>query len=133
MALTTPSLTPADETSDYGSDFDDSAFELLSQIESQHVKKELVVASIEDIPLPAEHEPQDQRIHLRVSRLPQGDHSWSDDLLGSQERGLREASVEIEYDRGNRGSFSRAYIRDPSSISGLTWLTPPAPHSQPNG
>lgn len=99
----------ADNISDYGSDLDESAFDLLSQVESHQVKKDNLLATIEDIPLPAEHETPDQRIHVRVSRLQQGSGSWSEDLLGSQGRGLREASIEVEYDEENRGSFSRAF------------------------
>lgn len=121
-----------DNVSDYGSDLDEGAFELLSQVESQQVSKAALIASIEDIPVPAEHETPGQRIHVRVSRLQQGNNSWSEDLLGSQTGDVREASVEVEYDEDNRRSFNRAYaqisVRDVKVT--LTSLTRAAPCSE---
>ncbi len=115
MALTASQpnevISVTDNTSDYGSDIDDeTAFDILSQVES---RKPSILASIEEVPLPAEHESLEQRIHLRLSRLQQSldsvreSSSKIESIISTRQ--VREASVEVEYDEGNRGSFSRAY------------------------
>jgi hypothetical protein len=108
MAFLTPlrdaPIATTDTASDYGSDIDDeTAFSLLSQAESQPLPA-AIVASIEDLPSPGHDEAVEQRIHLRSSQLQQSD-SKIDSLIKT--RRSRQASVEIEYDEPNRGSFSR--------------------------
>ncbi|KAK5168721.1 uncharacterized protein LTR77_006030 [Saxophila tyrrhenica] len=106
----TSTVTP-DNASDYGSDIDDeTAFSLLSQAELQAPVEPSFLASIEDIPIPVEHESLEQRIHLRLSRLQQSLDSVRESsarieaIVGA--RRAQEASVEIEYDEINRGQFS---------------------------
>jgi hypothetical protein len=109
-ALPDPTTLIPDNISDYGSDFDEeSAFDILSQLESQPAAK-IKIEDIEDIPF--EHEPPAQRIHLRFSRLQQSVASALESSARIEsiisKRQVREASVEVEYDESNRGSFSRA-------------------------
>ena len=74
----------ADNASDYGSDLDDAtAFDLLSQAESQPLNHVVL-----------------ESVYPSSSKL---------ENIASERR-VREASVEVEYDEGNRLSFSRTYI-----------------------
>ena len=99
----------ADNASDYGSDIDDAtALELLSQAESQPLQN-IVLENIEESTV--KDDSLHERITLRLSRLQQPlesvDESSSrlENLVS--ERRAREASIEVEYDEGNRISFSR--------------------------
>jgi len=105
------SSPPADNKSDYGSDLDldDDAFTtILTTAESQLLSAKPLI-DIEDVPF--EHEPPQQGIHLRLSQLQQslGAVRQSKEKIENLIR-TREASVEVEYDELNRGSFSRAYL-----------------------
>ncbi len=114
MALSPPSQQAAepsiaDDASDYGSDIDDAtALELLSQAESQPLQN-IVLENIEESTV------QDDSIHerttLRLSRPQQSQESVDQSSSRLEnlvaERRAREASIEVEYDEGNRISFSR--------------------------
>ena len=100
----------ADNASDYGSDLDDAtAYDLLSQAESQPLHN-VVVESIEEPVI--EDGSLSHRINLRLSRLRkslENVHESSSTLESIvSERQVREASIEVEYDEGDRISFSRA-------------------------
>lgn len=91
-----------DNGSDYGSDVDDAtADELFSQAESQPMK-DVVLESIEEPAIPR-NESLEQRIKLRLSRLRAGANADDSEAF------VREASVEVEYDEGNRVAFSREF------------------------
>lgn len=99
----------ADNVSDYGSDIDDAtALELLSQAESQPLQN-IVLENIEESTV--KDDSLHERITLRLSRLQQSlesVHECSSRLENLvSERRAREASIEVEYDEGNRISFSR--------------------------
>ena len=104
-----PTTPITDNASDYGSDLDDAtAIDLLSQAESQPLQN-IVLESIEE-PRVGDESLQ-QRISLRLSRLRESLESASQSSSQLErivvERQMREASVEVEYDEGNRVSFSR--------------------------
>ena len=93
----------ADNASDYGSDIDDAtALELLSQAESQPLQN-IVLENIEESTV------KDDSLHERITlRLSQSVHESGSRLESLvTERRMREASIEVEYDEGNRISFSR--------------------------
>lgn len=103
-----------DDASDYGSEIDDqTAIKILSQIESQPLK-ELVLESIEE-PIISNENPE-QPTTLRLP--PFKSSLYSVDSFGNKigtivsERQVREASVEVEYEQGNRASFSRMFLSD---------------------
>jgi hypothetical protein len=112
----------ADNASDYGSDIDDAtALELLSQAESQPLQN-IVLENIEESTV--KDDSLHERITLRLSRLQQSLESVheSSSRLESlvSARRAREASIEVEYDEGNRISFSRTCY---PSRKGLVELT----------
>ena len=91
----------ADDASDYGSDIDDAtALDLLSQAESQPLK-DVVLESIEEPTI--EYDSSQRRNKLRVSHLWQSSQRES----SHPEKRVRQTSIEVEYDEGNRISFSR--------------------------
>ena len=115
MAITLPPQSApapiADDESDYGSDIDDAtATQLLSQADSQPLK-DVVLESIEEPAL--EDEAFEQRITARLSRLQaslDGARKSSrkiETIVRERRDWRREVSVEVEYDEGNRASFSR--------------------------
>lgn len=114
MAAVMPSHTShepsADSISDYGSDLDeDTAFELLSQAESQPLRN-VVLESIED-PIIKDDGAEEQHAHLRIARSQCSDNAVLESVAKSEsnsyDRYLRETSVEVEYDERNRIAFSR--------------------------
>lgn len=114
MAIVSPqqnTVTPiADNASDYGSDIDDATVDdLLSQAESQPLK-DVVLESIEEEPNFKDDAVQ-HRNNLRLPRLRQSVDSVNKSSAKLERavsnRQVREASVEVEYDEGNRNSFCR--------------------------
>ena len=124
MALSPPHQDPptsiTDNASDYGSDLDDATAEaLLSQAESQPLAN-AVLESIEEPSI--EDDSLQHRINLRLSRLQRSLESASENSSRLESlvaaRQAREASIEVEYDEGNRVSFARMCLPSKMAWSG---------------
>lgn len=113
MAIATSyphAIDPIAETaSDYGSDIDDAtAHHLLSQAESQPLTDDIALEALPHPPV-LQDDGVEQTAHLRLSHAQ---YSSSPRSLGHKSkagegegRRVREASIEVEYDEGNRASF----------------------------
>lgn len=97
--------TAAAAESDYGSDWDSVTVDHLTKSESSSLLPEIVIIENELIP----DEPEAQTHSLRLARVPSSqDHGVeANGLLASPaRRAQRMPSVEVEYDEGNRTSFT---------------------------
>ncbi|KAK3683154.1 hypothetical protein LTR37_020516 [Vermiconidia calcicola] len=104
----------AEKGSDYGSDVDDTtAYELLSQAESQPLRH-VVLESIEE-PL-SQDDPARPHLDSVVSHMQQSLDGVRQSSFKTRSvtdgREVREASVEVEYDEGNRITFSPSRAPD---------------------